>query len=81
MPDNLHPFKGNMDIERHEAYLLEHGDTVPCVMTTITNNAGGGQPVSLENIQQTAALAKQHRKPFIIDGCRFAENAWFYKGA
>lgn len=79
IPDNLHPFKGNMDIERLDAYLQECGDTVPCVMTTITNNAGGGQPVSLENIRQTAALAKQYGKPFIIDGCRFAENAWFIK--
>lgn len=78
-PANLHPFKGNMDLERLEAYLEEHGDSVPCVMLTITNNAGGGQPVSLENIQAVAGIAKAHKKPFIIDGCRFAENAWFIK--
>ena len=48
-------------------------------MMTITNNAGGGQPVSLSNIRGAAALAKAHGKPFYIDGCRFAENAWFIK--
>lgn len=78
-PASLHPFKGNMDLTRLKAFLTEHGDTVPCVMITITNNAGGGQPVSLENIQGTAKLAHDFGKPFIIDGCRFAENAWFIK--
>lgn len=78
-PQNLHPFKGNMDIARLEAYLVEHGDSVPCVMLTITNNAGGGQPVSLANIRATAELARKYGKPFFIDGCRFAENAWFIK--
>ena len=78
-PTSLHPFKGNMDLARLEAYLAEHGDSVPCVMITITNNAGGGQPVSLENIRATADLAHRFGKPFFIDGCRFAENAWFIK--
>lgn len=78
-PQSEHPFKGNMDLEKLAAYLEEHGDAVPCVMLTITNNAGGGQPVSLENIRAVAALAKAHDKPFFIDGCRFAENAWFIK--
>ncbi|WP_300515092.1 tryptophanase [Aliiroseovarius sp.] len=78
-PASLHPFKGNMDIARLDAYLSEHGDAVPCVMLTITNNAGGGQPVSLENIRAVAATARAHGKPFFIDGCRFAENAWFIK--
>lgn len=74
-----HPFKGNMDLSRLESFLAEHGEAVPCVMLTITNNAGGGQPVSLENIRGVAELARRFAKPFIIDGCRFAENAWFIK--
>ncbi|SFB72578.1 tryptophanase [Tropicimonas isoalkanivorans] len=78
-PASDHPFKGNMDLDRLEAYLENHGDAVPCVMLTITNNAGGGQPVSLDNIRGTAALARRFGKPFFIDGCRFAENAWFIK--
>ena len=79
MPQVLHPFKGNMDVTRLAAFLAEHAAQVPCVMLTVTNNAGGGQPVSLENIRAVAALARQYGKPFIIDGCRFAENAWFIK--
>ncbi|MCP4185339.1 MAG: tryptophanase [Hyphomicrobiales bacterium] len=78
-PQSLHPFKGNMDLDKLRSYLDEHGDAVPCVMVTITNNAGGGQPVSLKNIHATGALAREYGKPFIIDGCRFAENAWFIK--
>ncbi|WP_114008068.1 tryptophanase [Cohaesibacter intestini] len=78
-PSSLHPFKGNMDLERLEAFLNEYGDSVPIVMLTITNNAGGGQPVSLGNIQAVAELAHRFGKPFIIDGCRFSENAYFIK--
>ena len=78
-PNSEHPFKGNMDVARLDAFLAEHGASVSCVMITVTNNAGGGQPVSLENIRATAAIAHKHKRPFIIDGCRFAENAYFIK--
>lgn len=78
-PATLHPFKGNMDLAALEALLERHGEQVPCIMITVTNNAGGGQPVSLENIRAVAKLARRYDKLFIIDGCRFAENAWFIK--
>lgn len=73
------PFKGNMDIDALEDFLAKHHRNCPLVLLTITNNAGGGQPVSLENIRFVAALAKKYQKPFFIDGCRFAENAYFIK--
>lgn len=76
-PSNLHPFKGNINLDRLRVYLSERGDSVPCVMLTITNNAGGGQPVSLKNIQSAAKIAHEFKTLFIIDGCRFAENAYF----
>jgi tryptophanase len=78
-PAVLHPFKGNMDVEHLAAFLSSEAAHVPCVMLTVTNNAGGGQPVSLENIKAVAALAHRFGKPLYIDGCRFAENAWFIK--
>jgi len=78
-PKSLHPFKGNMDLNRLEAFMAENHTNVPLVMLTITNNAGGGQPVSLANIQAVSEIARHYGKPFFIDGCRFAENAHFIK--
>ncbi len=73
------PFKGNMDLAALAQLLERRGADVPCVMITLTNNAGGGQPVSLGNLRAVRALAQRHGKALIIDGCRFAENAWFVK--
>jgi tryptophanase len=74
-----HPFKGNMDIDRLSDLLADESRNVSLVMLTLTNNAGGGQPVSLENIRATRSVCDQFGKPFYIDACRFAENAWFIK--
>lgn len=79
MPSLLHPFKGNMHLDALEAMLRADGDRVRIVMVTVTNNSGGGQPVSLENIRGVRELCNRYRKPLILDACRFAENAWFIK--
>jgi tryptophanase len=80
VPSSLHPFKGNMDLGRLEALLAARGRAgVPLVMLTITNNSGGGQPVSLENIRGVSALCRRHGVAFYLDACRFAENAFFIK--
>ncbi len=73
------PFKGDIDLIRLRNLLEEKGEQVPIVMLTITNNSGGGQPVSMENIRQTKALCQEFGKPLFLDACRFAENAYFIK--
>lgn len=75
----FHPFKGNMDLEALEKMLAENEERIPLVYCTITNNTGGGQPVSLENLQEIRRLCNKYNKPFFLDACRFAENAWFIK--
>ncbi|HRD95795.1 MAG TPA: tryptophanase [Rubrivivax sp.] len=78
-PATMHPFKGNIDLARLEAVLQAEGHRIPFGMLTVTNNTGGGQPVSMANIRGCAQLLKRFGKPFIIDVCRFAENAMFIK--
>jgi tyrosine phenol-lyase len=79
-PHCVLPFKGNMDLARLEETIDHVGrDRIPLVMLTITNNSGGGQPVSMDNIRQTRALLNRYRIPLIFDACRFAENCFFIK--
>ncbi|MEJ2719667.1 MAG: tryptophanase [bacterium] len=75
--DEDFPFRGNIDIDALEALLDSIGPRVPLVYLTITNNTGGGQPVSMENIRRVRKLTEQHDIPLFFDACRFAENAWF----
>jgi tryptophanase len=79
-PANRHPFKGNLDISKLRTFIQETGPKhIPFGMITITNNAGGGQPVSMENLRAVAEIYHEFKIPFFIDACRFAENAYFIK--
>src|SRR4051812_37032365 len=78
-PALIHPFKGNMDTERLAEILQRETGRVPLVMLTITNNSGGGQPVSMANIRAVHEICSRYRVPLYLDACRFAENAWFIK--
>lgn len=74
------PFKGNMDVSALEKTILTYGaENIPMVIMTITNNSGGGQPVSMQNIKDVKNICLQHNIPLFLDACRFAENAWFIK--
>jgi tryptophanase len=80
IPSARHPFKGNMDVDRLRALIAEVGrERVPLCILTVTNNSGGGQPVSMANVREVSAVCREHGIPFYIDACRFAENSYFVK--
>lgn len=78
-PKSEHAFKGNMDVRRLEAFLVEHPGAVPLVLLTVTSNTVGGQPVSLENARAVEAICRRHGVPLFLDCARFAENAWLVR--
>lgn len=79
-PEVIAPFKGNLDVEALESLIKERGaENIPVVMLTITNNSGGGQPVSMQNIRETSEVCHKYNIPMFLDCCRFAENAYFIK--
>ena len=79
-PGLKHPFKGNMDVSALENLIAKVGrERIPLVMLTVTNNSGGGQPVSMENVRAVHAVCRRYNIPLYFDACRFAENAYFIK--
>jgi len=80
LPATPSPFKGNMDVEALKKFIAEKGaENIPLCIITVTNNSGGGQPVSIQNIREVKLICKQNRIPLFIDACRFAENCYFIK--
>ena len=76
--ERVAPFKGNMDVDALRRCIAEHGrDNIPFAMVTVTNNTGGGQPVSMANLREVKDVLSKHKIPLILDACRFAENAYF----
>jgi tyrosine phenol-lyase len=79
-PEQRADFKGNMDVEKLEAFIREKGaENIPLCMMTITNNSGGGQPVSMQNIRDVKTVCKKYNIPLFLDACRFAENSYFIR--
>jgi len=78
-PACILPFKGNIDLQALERALEQQAGNVPLAMITVTNNSGGGQPVSMANIRAASEICRRHGVLFFLDACRFAENAWFIK--
>ncbi|HET55581.1 MAG TPA: tryptophanase [Ignavibacteria bacterium] len=79
-PDQRADFKGDMDVEKLESFIKETGvENIPLVMLTVTNNSGGGQPVSMQNVKDVSTVCKKYNIPLFFDACRFAENAYFIK--
>ena len=80
IPSLEHPFKGNMDVDKLDGLITEKGaKNIGAVILTVTNNSGGGQPVSMKNAREVGAVCKKHGVIYILDCCRIAENSWFVK--